>query len=99
MSVAWRPSRFEPANRQKIAEMRTVQQRMVDHEVQDAVRHGRFRADHPHAAARAVVTMCTALPSWWRPDGPLTPEQVAEQYVGVALDMMRSQADAHAATP
>jgi AcrR family transcriptional regulator len=87
---------FEPANRQKIAEMRTVQQRMVDHEVQDAVRHGRFRADYPHAAARAVVTMCTALPSWWRPDGPLTPEQVAEQYVGVALDMMRSQADAHA---
>jgi hypothetical protein len=43
--------------------------------------------------------MCTALPSWWRPDGPLTPEQVAEQYVGVALDMMRSRADAHAATP
>jgi hypothetical protein len=72
---------------------------MVDHEVQDAVRHGRFRADHPQVAARAVVTMCTALPSWWRPDGPLTPEQVAEQYVGVALDMMRSQADAHAATP
>ena len=90
---------FEPANRQKIAEMRTVQQRMVDHEVQDAVRHGRFRADHPQVAARAVVTMCTALPSWWRPDGPLTPEQVAEQYVGVALDMMRSRADAHAATP
>jgi AcrR family transcriptional regulator/DNA-binding XRE family transcriptional regulator len=89
---------FESANRQKIAELRTVQQRMVDHEVQDAVRHGRFRADHPHAAARAVVTMCTALPSWWRPDGPLTPEQVAEQYVGVALDMMRSRADAHAAT-
>jgi len=87
---------FEPANRQKIAELRIVQQRMVDHEVQDAVRHGRFRADYPHAAARAVVTMCTALPSWWRPDGPLTPEQVAEQYVGVALDMMRSQADAHA---
>jgi len=67
--------------------------------VQDAVRHGRFRADHPQVAARAVVTMCTALPSWWRPDGPLTPEPVAEQYVGVALDMMRSRADAHAATP
>ena len=63
------------------------------------VANRRFRADYPHAAARAVVTMCTALPSWWRPDGPLTPEQVAEQYVDVALDMMRSRADAHAATP
>ena len=45
--------------------------------------------DDPHVAARAVVTMCTALPSWWRPDGPLSAEQVADRYVGVALDMMR----------
>jgi len=87
---------FEPANRQRIAELRTEQQRMVDREVQDAVRRGRFRADHPHSTARAVVTMCTALPSWWRPDGPLSPEQVAAQYVGVALDMMRSRVDARA---
>ncbi|MHA6783661.1 helix-turn-helix domain-containing protein [Pseudonocardia saturnea] len=79
---------FEPANRARIAELRTVQQRMVDHEVAEAVRLGRFRADHPHEAARAVVTMCTALPTWWRPDGPLSPEQVAAQYVGFARQMM-----------
>ncbi|MDN5931807.1 MAG: TetR/AcrR family transcriptional regulator, partial [Pseudonocardia sp.] len=79
---------LEPANRARIAELRTVQQRMVDHEVAEAVRLGRFRADHPHEAARAVVTMCTALPTWWRPDGPLSPEQVAAQYVGFARQMM-----------
>jgi AcrR family transcriptional regulator/transcriptional regulator with XRE-family HTH domain len=79
---------FEAANRQKIADLRTVQQRMVDHEVEDAVRDGRFRAEHPREAARAVVTMCTALPTWWRHGGPLTPEDVAERYVGVALDVM-----------
>lgn len=82
---------LEPANRQRIAEQRTVQQRLVDREVDDAVRDGLFRADHPHEAARAVVTVCTALPTWWRPDGPLSPEQIAEQYVGFALDMMRSR--------
>jgi len=79
---------LEPANRARIAELRTVQQRMVDHEVAEAVRLGRFRADHPHEAARAVVTMCTALPTWWRPDGPLSAEQVAAQYVGFARRMM-----------
>ena len=89
---------LEPANRQRIAEQRTVQQRMVDREVEDAVREGVFRADHPHEAARAVVTVCTALPTWWRPGGPLSPEQIAEQYVGFALDVMRSRADEHAAT-
>jgi AcrR family transcriptional regulator/DNA-binding XRE family transcriptional regulator len=76
-------------NHHKIATMRTTQQHMVDYEVDAAVRDGRFRCDHPHEAARAVVTMCTALPSWWRPDGPLSPEQIAEQYVGFALDLMR----------
>jgi AcrR family transcriptional regulator/DNA-binding XRE family transcriptional regulator len=82
---------FDAGNRQKVASLRITQQRMVDHEVENAVREGRFRADHPHEAARAVVTMCTALPTWWRPDGPLSPEQVAEQYVGFALDLMRSR--------
>lgn len=81
---------FESDSRQRIAELRTVQQRMVDHEVTQAVREGRFRADHPHEAARAVVTMCTALPTWWRRDGPLSAEQVAEQYVGFALQLMGS---------
>lgn len=76
-------------NHRKIVEMRTNQQRMVDHEVDAAAREGCFRCDHPHEAARAVVTMCTALSSWWRPDGPLSPEQTAEQYVGFALDLMR----------
>ncbi|GAA1271475.1 hypothetical protein GCM10009609_38250 [Pseudonocardia aurantiaca] len=80
---------FDADNRQKIAELRITQQRMVDHEVEEAVRQGRFRNDHPHEAARAVVTMCTALPTWWRPDGPYSPEQIAQQYVDFALDLMR----------
>lgn len=79
---------LEPANRSRIAELRTVQQRMVDDEVDDAVRSGRFRADHPHEAARAVVTMCTALPTWWRRDGALDPEQIARRYVAFALELM-----------
>ena len=82
---------FAPENRQKIAELRTMQQRMVDHEVNEAARQGRFRSDHPHEASRAVVTMCTALPTWWRPDGPFGPEDVARQYVGFALDLMRAR--------
>jgi AcrR family transcriptional regulator len=77
-----------PANRRQIAEMRTTQQRMVDQEVEAAVAAGRFRNRHPHEAARAVVTMCTALPNWYCSDGPLTPEQIAAQYVEFALELM-----------
>jgi Predicted transcriptional regulator len=78
-----------PANRRTVARLRTLQQRLVDAEVVDAVAAGRFRADHPHDASRTVVTMCTALAGWFRHDGPASPEQVARQYVGFALDLMR----------
>ncbi|MCW2534801.1 MAG: Transcriptional regulator, TetR family [Modestobacter sp.] len=79
-------------NRHQIADMRTAQQRLVDDEVEQAVQGGRFRADRPHEAARAVVSMCTALPTWWHRGGPFGPEQIAEQYVRFALDLMRAGA-------
>lgn len=79
------------ANRRSVARLRTLQQRLVDAEVVDAVTAGRFRADHPHQASRAVVTMCTAIAGWFRPGGPATPEQVARSYVGFALDLMAAR--------
>ena len=83
---------LDPGNAKVIARQRTRQQRMVDREVTDAVRAGQFRADKPHERARAIVTMCTALPTWWRPDGVYSPEQIAGQYVTFALDLMTGAA-------
>ncbi len=80
---------LDEPGRRAIAAMRTTQQRMVDEEVDAAVRQGHFRDDHPLEAARATVTMCTALAHWWRPDGPFNAEETAEQYVGFALALMR----------
>jgi hypothetical protein len=37
--------------------------------------------------------MCTALPTWFSPGGPLTPEQIARQYVDFALDVMRDRSE------
>jgi AcrR family transcriptional regulator len=82
---------FDPANERKIAELRTAQSQMVYEEVQVAVQAGRFTADMPHERARAIVTMCTALPTWWRPSGRYTPEQIADQYVTMALDLMMNR--------
>lgn len=77
-----------PVNRREIAEKRTEQQNIVDREVDDAVEQGLFATLRPHDASRAVVTMCTALPQWFRRDGPQSPEQIAGHYVDFALDLM-----------
>lgn len=74
--------------RQRVAAARRTVQRMVDGEVEHAVRLGDFLTPRPKEAARAVVTLCTALPQWFRP-GPSTAEQVAAQYIEFALDLVR----------
>ncbi|GAC1611576.1 MAG: hypothetical protein NVS3B26_25830 [Mycobacteriales bacterium] len=78
-----------PASRRRVAAMRRDQQRMVDREVEQAVLSGAFLTTRPREAARAVVTMCTALPQWFRHAGPASAEQVAAQYVEFALDLVR----------
>ena len=84
---------LEPEARERVAAERRAQQRMVDVEVEEAVRSGAFATSQPHEAARAVVTMCTALAQWFRDNGPASAEQVAAQYVDFALDLVRCVAE------
>ena len=88
---------LEPAACTRVTAARTKQQRMVDEEVVQGCRDGVFRTPRPREVARAVVTMCTALPQWYSPDGPVRPEQVAAQYVEFALDMVRQDPHQRAA--
>lgn len=78
-----------PSARHRIAEIRSGEQHKVDHEVKNGCREGLFGTRQPREAARAVVTMCTALAQWYRAGGPASPEQVAAQYVDFALDLVR----------
>ncbi len=76
---------LERSARRRIAELRIVQQRMVDEETLAGVAAGDFHVESPFEAARAVVTMCTALSSWYDPSGPKRPEEIATRYVELAL--------------
>jgi AcrR family transcriptional regulator len=80
---------LEPAARARVAALRVSEQRTVDTTVEDGVRAGLFATTRPHEAARAVVTMCTALAQWYRHDGPAPAEHVAGLYVEFALDLVR----------
>ncbi|RJQ81632.1 TetR family transcriptional regulator [Amycolatopsis panacis] len=78
----------EPA-RTRIAAARQEIQHMVEDEVREGCRRGVMATELPKEAARAVVTMCTALPQWWSPGGPSGPAAIARHYVGFALDTVR----------
>ena len=85
---------LEPTARRRVALLRREQQEMVDAEVDAGVQEGMFSTARPHEAARAVVTMCTAMTQWFRADGPATAEEVAQHYVGFALALVGSAAAA-----
>ncbi|MCW2616694.1 MAG: kstR2 9 [Frankiales bacterium] len=82
-----------PTARARVTAARRDQQRMVDDQVVQGCAAGRFATTRPHEAARAVVTMCTALPQWFSTAGPASPEQVAAHYVEFALDLVRLRRD------
>lgn len=84
---------LEPVAHERVTAVRRRVQELVDAEVEDAVRLGAFATDRPHDAARAVVTMTTAMPQWFRPDGPASAEQVAAQHVRFALDLVRHRGE------
>ncbi|MGU3502350.1 helix-turn-helix domain-containing protein [Mycobacterium sp. C31M] len=78
-----------PANRSRIAESRNALQRTVDEAIDRAIAENQWETVEPRAAGRAIATMCTSLPQWFRETGPETPEHIAATYSGLAIAMLR----------
>ncbi|WP_157110835.1 TetR family transcriptional regulator, partial [Nocardia anaemiae] len=75
--------------RSRIAAQRNDVQRMIDDQVAAGIRAGEFTTRYPREAARAVATMCTSLPQWFRPVGRVSQQQIAVEYAQFAVDIMR----------
>ena len=75
-------------NRRRITASRNEIQYLLDETIAAAAdAHGLSR-DRIHIAGRAIATMCTALPQWFRLDGPASPEQLADRYADFALRLI-----------
>jgi TetR/AcrR family transcriptional regulator, cholesterol catabolism regulator len=51
---------------------------------------GDFATGYPRDAARAIVTMCSAMSNWYRPEGPLGHAELAARYVEFSLGIARA---------
>lgn len=80
---------LDPGSLRVVVAKRDVQQRIFERVVRDGVRRGVFAAPHPEDAARFVTTACTAVATWYRPDGPLVPDEIVRRYQDIALDAVR----------
>lgn len=79
---------LEPTARTLITSRRDLQQRLFDQVVQDGVDQKLFSTAYPKEAARALVTMCSAVAGWYNPKGPVSMEDITVRYQDMALDLV-----------
>ncbi|MFC6010922.1 TetR family transcriptional regulator [Nocardia lasii] len=79
---------LEPADRTRITMSRNEIQYLLDADIDAALAEANRPGAHARDAGRAIATMCTALPQWFRLDGPSTPEQIATTYADFALGLL-----------
>jgi AcrR family transcriptional regulator len=55
-------------------------QRLMDGVIHRGAAEAVFQAPYPDDISRAIITMCTSVAQWYRPNGLLSPSELAERY-------------------
>ncbi|WP_419789250.1 TetR/AcrR family transcriptional regulator [Prescottella equi] len=74
-----------PGNRRKYALTRKRVEVLATELVTDGVRSGAFVVDDVNEGVRALLGMGQSIARWYQPDGLLTPDQIANRHVTLAL--------------
>ncbi|MEU3657101.1 TetR family transcriptional regulator [Streptomyces sp. NPDC032161] len=76
---------LDPANRKKYAAQRKELEQLLLEIIEDGVSQGLFEVESAPDTTRALLGMCQAVTSWYRAEGPLRPEEIADRYVAITL--------------
>lgn len=76
---------LSPDNRLRYRVVRKGTEELVQSIVDAGVASGQFHATDPRETTRAILAMCQAIPRWFDPSGTLTPRDVSQRYVEIAL--------------
>lgn len=77
-------------NRRDYTARRDQLEGMVIEAVADGCASGEFQTPLPRESSRAIMSMCLGIATWFRSDGPHSADEVAAQYVQIALDCVRA---------
>jgi AcrR family transcriptional regulator len=77
---------LEPENRTKYIALRDELESQLHRIIADGITQRAFTTPYPVETGRAILTMCHSVPRWFNPDGPLTPQELAQRYVTIAFN-------------
>jgi AcrR family transcriptional regulator len=75
--------------RQAVARSRLAYQRYFERVVAEGVAAGELATGDPKFAAVFILSAMNAMAHWYRPDGPLGPDQLATNYAELFLEGLR----------
>ena len=78
-------------DRARIVAARDNQQALFENLIEEGIDSGAFATPHPNEAVLAVLTMCSGVTLWYRPDGPLAADDIAERYARFALALLEAR--------
>jgi AcrR family transcriptional regulator len=76
---------LEPANRATIVAMRHAYEKRLIDILDRGVAAGRFEVADTRIGAFAIIAMLTGICTWYRPDGPLGPEQIVQLHTDLVM--------------
>jgi AcrR family transcriptional regulator len=76
--------------RAEIARGRDAYERTLRRLVEDGVRAGEFRPVDAKLATRAILGALNATVTWWRPEGPMSPAEIADAYATTLVGGLRT---------
>lgn len=76
---------LEPEARKVVIDRRNAIEALFRQVVREGAEAGEFHVDDVAMAVRAILDMASSVSSWYRPDGSLGGDEIADRYVGFAL--------------
>lgn len=86
--VQYELAALAPGARAEVARTRRQIESLVEAEVQRGVAAGELVVEDPHAATRAVLSLCIDVARWFDPRGRESPDDVARLYGTLVLRML-----------
>ncbi len=72
---------LEPANYKKIIAMRNKYEQIYIQLMKQGIESGEMNIDNVKLMVRALLQMCTGVSYWFKPNGTLTINDIAEKYI------------------
>lgn len=84
------------AARQLIVSLRDEYESLWQETLDSGCASGVFNVQNTHVTRLALIAMCTGMSGWFDPDGPMNVASIREQFVDLAMALVRARRDGRA---